>query len=251
VARLQDATIAIVNKVVLSGADIARLPKLQMVAISATGTDNVDLAACRERGIVVANIRDYSIVSVPEHCFALMLAVRRNLRAYAADVDAGRWEQSTRFCLLDHPIGDLSGSRLGIVGYGALGRRVAQIGRAFGMEIAVSSRSPVADTDVIAAAAGCIAGHFGRGEPAPAADRPDPQHDRRARTGNDETQRHPDQHGARRPGRRSGAGHGAERRDHRRRRLRRAEQGAAAARQSAAAAALAELRADAACGLGQ
>jgi glycerate dehydrogenase len=96
----------------------------------------------------VANIRNYSLVSVPEHCFALILAVRRNLRAYVADVEAGRWERSTRFCLLDHPIGDLAGSRLGIVGYGALGRRVAQIGRAFGMDIAVTSRSPVTDTDV-------------------------------------------------------------------------------------------------------
>jgi glycerate dehydrogenase len=78
-----------------------------------------------------------------------MLAVRRNLRAYVADVEAGRWEKSTRFCLLDHPIGDLAGSRLGIVGYGALGRRVAQIARAFGMEVAVASRSQVADTDVV------------------------------------------------------------------------------------------------------
>jgi glycerate dehydrogenase len=78
-----------------------------------------------------------------------MLAVRRNLMAYAADVAAGRWEQSTRFCLLDHPIADLAGSRLGILGYGALGRRVAQIGRAFGMEIAVASRSPIEDTDVV------------------------------------------------------------------------------------------------------
>jgi glycerate dehydrogenase len=69
--------------------------------------------------------------------------------AYAADVAAGRWEQSTRFCLLDHPIRDLAGSRLGIVGYGALGRRVAQIGRAFGMEIAVASRSQVHDADVV------------------------------------------------------------------------------------------------------
>jgi hypothetical protein len=77
---------------------------LKLVAVAATGTDNVDLAACRERGIAVCNIRDYSVVSVPEHCFALMLAVRRNLMAYAADVAAGRWEQSTRFCLLDHPI---------------------------------------------------------------------------------------------------------------------------------------------------
>jgi glycerate dehydrogenase len=150
VERLQDASIAITNKVPLRAPDIARLPGLKMIAVAATGTDNVDLAACRERGIVVANIRDYSLVSVPEHCFTLMLAVRRNLRAYVADVEAGRWERSTRFCLLDHPIGDLAGSRLGIVGYGALGRQVARIGRAFGMEIAVTSRSKVEDTDVVA-----------------------------------------------------------------------------------------------------
>ena len=127
VPRLENATIAITNKVPLRAAEIAQLPDLKLVAVAATGTENVDLAACRERGIAVCNIRDYSLVSVPEHCFALMLAVRRNLLAYAADVAAGRWEQSTRFCLLDHPIGDLAGSRLGIVGYGALGRRVAQI----------------------------------------------------------------------------------------------------------------------------
>ncbi|WP_198115148.1 D-2-hydroxyacid dehydrogenase [Massilia rhizosphaerae] len=149
VERLRGATIAITNKVPLRANAIARLPDLKMIAVAATGTDNVDLAACRERGIVVANIRNYSLVSVPEHCFALILAVRRNLRAYVADVEAGLWERSTRFCLLDHPIGDLAGSRLGIVGYGALGRRVAQIGRAFGMDVAVTSRSPVADADVV------------------------------------------------------------------------------------------------------
>jgi glycerate dehydrogenase len=148
VERLRGASVAVTNKVPLRAAEIAQLPDLKLVAVAATGTDNVDLAACRERGIAVCNIRDYSLVSVPEHCFALMLAVRRNLMAYAADVAAGRWQQSTRFCLLDHPIRDLAGSRLGIVGYGALGRRVAQIGRAFGMEIAVTSRSPVHDRNV-------------------------------------------------------------------------------------------------------
>jgi glycerate dehydrogenase len=147
VARLQGAAVAITNKVPIRAEAIARLPDLKLVAVAATGTDNVDLAACRARGIAVVNIRDYSVVSVPEHCFALILAVRRNLRAYAADVEAGRWERSTRFCLLDHPIADLAGSRLGIVGYGALGRRVAQIGRAFGMEIAASTRSPLAPQD--------------------------------------------------------------------------------------------------------
>ncbi len=143
VEHLRGATVAVTNKVPLRADAIARLPDLKLVSIAATGTDNVDLAACRERGIAVCNIRDYSLVSVPEHTFALMLAVRRNLKAYSRDVAAGRWQQSTRFCLLDHPIGDLAGSRLGIVGYGALGRRVAEIGRAFGMEIVVSSRSPV------------------------------------------------------------------------------------------------------------
>jgi len=148
VERLRGASIAVSNKVVLRAEAIAQLPELKMVAVAATGTDNVDLAACRARGITVANIRDYSLVSVPEHCFTLMLALRRNLRAYVGDVEAGRWEHSSRFCLLDHPIGDLAGSRLGIVGYGALGRRVAQIGRAFGMQVCVSSRSPVDEAGV-------------------------------------------------------------------------------------------------------
>lgn len=141
--RLRGATIAVTNKVALRAETIAQLPELKMVAVAATGTDNVDLAACRARGIAVANIRNYSAVSVPEHCFALILSLRRNLRAYTADVEAGRWEHSSRFCLLDHPIGDLAGSRLGIVGFGALGRRVAQIGQAFGMQVATTSRSPI------------------------------------------------------------------------------------------------------------
>ena len=148
VERLRGAAVAVTNKVPLRAADIARLPDLKLIAVAATGTDNVDLDACRARGIAVANIRDYSIVSVPEHAFALMLAVRRRLLDYAADVAAGRWQASSRFCLLGHPIADLAGSRLGIVGYGALGRRVARIGRAFGMDVAVHTRSPVDDADV-------------------------------------------------------------------------------------------------------
>jgi glycerate dehydrogenase len=146
--RLAGATIAITNKVPVRAADLAQLPQLKMIAVAATGTDNVDLAACRERGIVVSNIRNYSVVAVPEHCFTMILALRRNLRAYCADVDAGLWQQSSQFCLFNHPIGDLAGSRLGIVGYGALGQKVARLGRAFGMEVCVTSRSPVADPDV-------------------------------------------------------------------------------------------------------
>lgn len=147
-ARLHDATIAITNKVPLRAADLARLPRLKMIAVAATGTDIVDLAACRERGIVVSNIRHYAVHTLPEHVMALMLALRRNLIAYRADIESGAWQKSERFCLFDHPISDLAGSRLGLVGYGALGKSVARLGRAFGMEVCVYTRSPVDDADV-------------------------------------------------------------------------------------------------------
>ena len=146
--RLTDATIAISNKAPITADTLAQLPKLKLIAVAATGTNNIDLAACKARGIVVSNIRNYSVVSVPEHCFAMILSLRRNLRAYLADVDAGLWQKSKNFCLLDHPIGDLAGSRLGIVGYGVLGQEVARLGRAFGMKISVVARSKPDDPNV-------------------------------------------------------------------------------------------------------
>src|SRR5471032_426413 len=145
--RLRDAraTIAITNKVPLRAADLAQLPDLKMIAVAATGTDIVDLAACRERGIVVSNIRNYAVHTLPEHTFALILALRRQLVAYRADIEAGLWQKSDRFCLFGHPISDLAGSRLGLLGYGALGKSVARIAKAFGMEVMVHTRSPIPD----------------------------------------------------------------------------------------------------------
>lgn len=147
VARLREAgaSIAITNKVPLRAADLAQLPDLKMIAVAATGTDIIDLAACRERGIVVSNIRNYAVHTLPEHTFALILALRRQIVAYRADIEAGLWQKSERFCLFGHPISDLAGSRLGLLGYGALGKSVAQIARAFGMEVIVHTRSPLAD----------------------------------------------------------------------------------------------------------
>jgi glycerate dehydrogenase len=150
VSRLADATIAITNKVALRAADIDRLPQLKMIGVAATGTDVIDLDACRKRGIVVSNIRNYAVNTVPEHTFALILSLRRNLRAYADDVAAGRWQTANTFCLLDHPIRDLAGSRLGIVGYGALGRSVAKLGLAFGMEVCAYDPFPFEDPQVAA-----------------------------------------------------------------------------------------------------
>lgn len=143
VPRLRDATIVVVNKVMLTGEAIARLPRLRFVAIAATGTNNVDLAACAERGIPVSNVRRYGGVSVSEHVFMLMLALRRRLLDYRADVAAGRWQQAEGFCLLTHPIRDLRGSTLGVIGHGDLGRHVAELGRALGMTVLVAERRGV------------------------------------------------------------------------------------------------------------
>ena len=135
VERLQGATIAIVNKVPLPAAAVDALPDLKMVAVAATGTNIVDLDACRKRGIVVSNIRGYADHTVPEHAMALLLALSRNLIAWRATVQAGRWQQSDQFCLFDHPIHDLHGATLGLIGSGSLGNGVARLAEAFGMRV--------------------------------------------------------------------------------------------------------------------
>jgi len=111
------------------------LPGLKMVAVAATGTNNVDIECCRERGIVVSNIRNYSVHTVPEHVFMLMLALRRNLLAFRADVQNGAWQKSEQFCLFTHPVRDLHASTLGIIGHGAIGDAVEQLALAFGMKV--------------------------------------------------------------------------------------------------------------------
>jgi glycerate dehydrogenase len=134
-ARLKDATIVISNKVKLPGELLARLPKLRLIAEAATGTDNIDLTWCREHKLPVTNIRAYAVDTVPEHVFMLLLALRRQLPAYRADVAAGKWQQSPMFCFFDHPIRDLRGTTLGIFGRGSLGRGVAKLADAFGMRV--------------------------------------------------------------------------------------------------------------------
>lgn len=133
--RIRDAHIVVVNKVKLSAQDIAAAPNLRMIAIAATGTDNVDLVACQARGIVVSNIRNYAKHTVPEHTFALIFALRRSVAAYLQSVRDGRWQQAQQFCFFDHPIRDLTASTLGIIGDGVLGQAVASIGRALGLRV--------------------------------------------------------------------------------------------------------------------
>jgi glycerate dehydrogenase len=142
VERLRGADIAIINKVPMRADTLKQLPQLKMIAVAATGYDVVDIAYCRERGIAVANIRNYAVHTVPEHAFAMILALRRNLLAYRQDVEAGVWNKSEQFCFFTHDIGDLYGATLGIIGEGAIGQGTAAIGRAFGMQVLFCDHAP-------------------------------------------------------------------------------------------------------------
>jgi glycerate dehydrogenase len=133
--RLRGATIAITNKVPLRADVLGQLPELRLIAVAATGYDVVDVAYCNAHGVAVANIRDYAIHSVPEHAFALILALRRNLLAYREDVERGKWQTAAQFCLFGHDILDLHGATLGLIGEGAIGQAMAAIGRGFGMRV--------------------------------------------------------------------------------------------------------------------
>jgi glycerate dehydrogenase len=144
VTRLQDASIVITNKVRLPGDFLAQTPGVKMIAVAATGTDNVDLAYCRDHGIIVTNIRGYAVDTVPEHAFMMMLALRRNLIGWREDVRAGLWQQADQFCLFTRPVNDLHGSTLGLVGYGSLGRGMRKLAEAFGMKVLVAEHKTAA-----------------------------------------------------------------------------------------------------------
>jgi glycerate dehydrogenase len=142
VPRLTGATIAIVNKVPMRADTLRQLPQLKMIAVAATGYDVVDVPYCKDHGIAVANIRNYAVHTVPEHAFAMILALRRNLLSYRQDVEAGVWNKSEQFCFFTHDIGDLHGATLGIIGEGAIGQSTAAIGRAFGMRVLFADHPP-------------------------------------------------------------------------------------------------------------
>ncbi len=138
--RLQDAEIGIVNKARIDAKTMVANSQLQLIVLAATGSDNVDVATAQERGVAVTNIRDYCTPAVVQHVFALILALTRQLNGYQATINAGAWQCSNTFTLFDYPIRELTGKTLGIIGYGALGRGVADVGRAFGMEVLICAR---------------------------------------------------------------------------------------------------------------
>jgi glycerate dehydrogenase len=140
VERLRGATIAITNKLELREPTLTQLPELKLIAVAATGVDCIDLAACRQRGIAVTNVRGYAVETLPEHVLLLMLALRRNLVGLRIDVQTGAWAAAPQFCLHTRTINDLCDSTLGVVGYGTLGRAVAQLATAIGMHVIIAER---------------------------------------------------------------------------------------------------------------
>jgi len=135
IERLQGAQIAIVNKVALSDQVFSACPDLQLILVAATGVNNIDLAAARERGISVCNCQAYGTATVAQHTLMLLLALATRLPDYQGAVARGRWQESGQFCLLDFPIVELAGKTLGILGHGELGGAVGKLAEAFGMRV--------------------------------------------------------------------------------------------------------------------
>lgn len=141
---ISDAEIVVTNKVPMRREVLDKLSGLKMIAVAATGYDVIDIAACRERNIVVSNVRGYATDTVPEHVFALILALRRSVIGYRDDILHGKWQNATQFCLHTHTIHGLHGSTLGIIGRGVLGRAVGKIAKAFGMRVLFAERKGAA-----------------------------------------------------------------------------------------------------------
>jgi glycerate dehydrogenase len=139
--RLTGTDIVITNKVPITAQTLSVLPDLKFVAVAATGTNNIDIEACVSNNIPVSNIQGYAATSVAEHTFATILSLRRNLISYREEVIAGRWQAERQFCYFNTPIHDLKGATLGIIGTGVIGRAVADIGKAFGMNVIFHSLS--------------------------------------------------------------------------------------------------------------
>ncbi|MFD2176442.1 D-2-hydroxyacid dehydrogenase [Veronia pacifica] len=143
--RLKDATIVVTNKVILDKTMLPRLPSLKLIAVAATGYNNVDLSWCHANQLPVCNIRGYATRSVPEHVIAMLFSLRRSLCAYQRDIQNDVWQEKGQFCFFTHPIGDIAGSTLGIFGKGSLGKGVAALAEAVGINVLFAEHKGAGD----------------------------------------------------------------------------------------------------------
>lgn len=136
--RAQDAEVLLTNKCLLGSAEMDAAPKLKLITLAATGFNNIDIEAARERNIAVTNIRAYCTPAVVQHVFTLLLALNQNLDGYRRLLGDSAWKQAPQFTLLDYPFHEISGRTLGIIGHGELGRSVAHVALAFGLRVLVA-----------------------------------------------------------------------------------------------------------------
>ena len=141
-ARIADADMVLTNKVVMSRELMAGAPKLKYIGVLATGYNIVDVAAAKELGVTVTNIPAYSTDSVAQLVFALLLEICHHVGHHSAAVHAGRWTANKDFCFWDYPLMELAGKTMGIIGYGRIGKKVAEIARCFGMKVVAWTRTP-------------------------------------------------------------------------------------------------------------
>jgi glycerate dehydrogenase len=142
VARASNAEIVLTNKTVLTREHLAQLPKLKYIGVLATGTNVVDLAAARDRGISVTNVPAYATDAVAQHTFGLLLELVSHIGRQSDSVRRGNWARSKDWCYWDEPLGELAGLTFGLIGFGNVGRAVARIALAFRMNVIVHSRRP-------------------------------------------------------------------------------------------------------------
>ena len=138
--RICDATVVLTNKIALTAAQMSAAPDLKFINVMATGTNNIDVKAALQKHIAVSNAVGYATPSVVQHTLTLMLSLATQLPLYQRDVQQGLWQQGRAFCLLGHPIMELSGKTLGIIGCGELGSQVARVAAAFGMRVKIAAR---------------------------------------------------------------------------------------------------------------
>ncbi|WP_261894321.1 D-2-hydroxyacid dehydrogenase [Vibrio cyclitrophicus] len=138
--RVLDADVIITNKVALNADNLSQAQQLKLIAVSATGVNNVDVDYCNEKNIAVANTQGYATQSVPEHVIAMLFALKRNLVGYHQDIEAGEWQKDKQFCFFTHPIQDIAGSTLGLMGSGSLGQATAALAKAIGMKVIFAER---------------------------------------------------------------------------------------------------------------
>ncbi|ULN64590.1 D-2-hydroxyacid dehydrogenase [Vibrio gigantis] len=138
--RVEEADVVITNKVVLNESNLAGAKKLKLIAVSATGVNNVDVEYCESKNIAVTNVQGYATQSVPEHVIAMLFALKRNLVGYHKDIEASEWQKDKQFCFFTHPIQDVAGSTLGLMGSGSLGQATAILAKAIGMKVMFAER---------------------------------------------------------------------------------------------------------------